>query len=138
SIAASAVAWGVAIAAATAGVLLLAGDPVRIGPLAAFGAVSTVVLAVSLACIALCRWPGEHMKTSERLGWWLGAGGPLALAVLSALATRLSDPGPAYLLGGLALLFAIRHRSRAFDALRFYLASTFSLPAVFLPPVDSL
>ncbi|MGY0612118.1 hypothetical protein [Luteimonas sp. A501] len=133
SIAVTAPVWGVIIAGATIAVLAMTGSETPAGLIAGVGAITAVVAAALLAVLALNRWLRGNMMTSEKLDWWLGAGVPLALAVLTVPAARLPNPVPAWLLGGSALLLAMRHRSRIFDAVRMYLASSWSLLAL-LPP----
>lgn len=133
SIAVTALAWGLVIAAAAAAVMAMAGDEVPPWPIVKLGGAVAVVAAALLALFALNRWARERTMTSDKLDWWLGAGAPLALAALTVATARLPSPVPAWLLGCCALLLAMRHLSRIFDAVRLYLASSWTLLAL-LPP----
>ena len=134
SIAASSVFWGATIAAATLAVIVLTGgaEPLLL-PLVNVAAFVAAVLAALQAAIALARYLLAQSRASERMDWWLGAGLPLGLALLALAATGLSNPVPAGLCAASALLLAIRHRSRLFDALRLFLASAWMLVAVGTP-----
>lgn len=135
SIAAASLAWGALIPVVTAAMITITGGEIPPGAIAAVGAITAVIAAVLLSLSALNGWARERTMASDRLDWGLGVWAPLALALLGALAASLPDTAPAWVLGGCALVLAMRHRSRIFDALRLYLASSWLLLAVL--PTDA-